>query len=173
MLAIVAATITSGRLSGSESLFHGLLHARGLVYRTDPVAQSLRRIGVASAMNRSVAVLSRRSEAQAVDQALAAEPLWILVREEEKEKSDTLLKAVSLAAARAETPEAQEYDLLDIPGDRLQAESIDSRATLWEARERLEKSGAQVLYVVSQTVPGVPRVQGVLTAEEIESRYRY
>jgi len=34
-------------------------------------------------------------------------------------------------------------------------------------------TGAQALYVVSQTVPGVPRVYGVLTHEDVESGYRY
>jgi len=171
MLAIVAATITSGGLSGRESLFHGLLHARGLAYRVDPLTQSLRRIGVASVMNRSLVALPRLATAAEVDEALVKQPTWILVREEAK--ADTLLKAVALVVVRKERPGEQTYDLLDIPGERLAAEPIDNRATLQEAQERLQKSTAQVLYVVGQTVPGVPRVQGVLTQEEIENSYRY
>lgn len=171
MLAIVAATITSGRLSGRESLFHGLLHARGLVYRVDPLTQSLRRIGVASVMNRSVVALPRQVTASQVDEALVKQPTWILVREEDK--ADTLLKAVSLVMARKEQPEEEGYDLLDIPGERLTVEAIDNRASLQEAQEQLQKSSAQVLYVVSQSVPGVPRVQGVVTQQEIENSYRY
>jgi CIC family chloride channel protein len=171
MLAIVAATITSGRLSGRESLFHSLLRSRGLIYRTDPLAQSLRRIGVAVAMNRHVAVLPRRATAEQVDEALVRQPQWILVREEEK--SDTLLKAVALVVARKELPDEEQYDLMDIPGDRLQAAAIDIRATLQEAQDRMRQSGAEVLYVIGQTVPGLPRVQGVLTQEEIDDSYRY
>jgi len=171
MLAIVAATITSGRLSGRESLFHGLLHARGLAYRVDPLTQSLRRIGVTSVMNRSVVSLPRLAAAAEVDEALVKQPAWILVREEAK--ADTLLKAVALVLARKEMADVEAYDLMDIPAERLAGASIDSRATLQEAQERLHKSGAQVLYVVGQSVPGVPRVQGVLTQEEIENSYRY
>jgi hypothetical protein len=46
-------------------------------------------------------------------------------------------------------------------------------ATLQEAQDRLTETGAEALYVVSQTVPGIPRVLGVLTPEDIESSYRY
>ncbi|VAW78476.1 hypothetical protein MNBD_GAMMA14-408, partial [hydrothermal vent metagenome] len=34
-------------------------------------------------------------------------------------------------------------------------------------------SGAEALYVISQTVPGIPRVLGILTPEDIENSYHY
>jgi hypothetical protein len=37
----------------------------------------------------------------------------------------------------------------------------------------MQQSGAEALYVISQTVPGIPRVLGVLTPEDIENRYHY
>ena len=100
MLAVVAATITAGRIGRRESLFHGLLRARGLDYRNDPMAQSLRRIGVASVMSRRVVVLPRLVTPADADKALAEQPLWILVREDDR--ADMLLAAVDLVRARKE-----------------------------------------------------------------------
>jgi len=171
MLVVVAATITAGRIGRRESLFQGLLRARGLDYRNDPMAQSLRRIGVASVMSRRVAVLSRLVTPAEADTALAEQPLWILLRESGEE--DVLLAAVDLVRARKELPDQESYDLIDIPGERLQATAVDMGATLQEAQHRLTESGAEALYVVSQTVPGIPRVLGVLGPEDIESSYRY
>jgi CBS domain-containing protein len=50
---------------------------------------------------------------------------------------------------------------------------IDMGATLQEAQARLQKSGTEALYVVSQTVPGIPRVLGVVTLADIENSYYY
>ena len=171
MLAVVAATITSGRIGRRESLFQGLLRARGLDYRSDPMAQSLRRIGVASVMTRRIAVLPRRVSAADADGALAAQPLWILVRE--SGEADVLLAAVDLVRARKEAPDEETYDLIDLPGERLHTATVDMGATLQEAHDRLTDTGAEALCVISQTVPGIPRVLGVLTPEDIESSYRY
>jgi H+/Cl- antiporter ClcA len=171
MLAVVAATITSGRIGRRESLFQGLLRARGLDYRSDPMAQSLRRIGVASAMTRRVTVLPRLVTAAQADGVLAEQPLWILVRE--SGQADMLLAAVDLVRARKESPDYENYDLIDLPGERLQTATVDMRATLQEAQDRFTDSGAEALCVISQTVPGIPRVLGVLTPEDIESSYRY
>ena len=171
MLAVVAATITAGRIGRRESLFHGLLRARGLDYRNDPMAQSLRRIGVASVMSRRVVVLSRLVTPADADRALAEQPLWILVRE--GDRADMLLAAVDLVRARKELPDEDGYDLIELPGERLQVTTVDMRATLQEAQDRLMQTGAEAVYVISQTVPGIPRVLGVLTPEDIENSYRY
>ena len=171
MLVVVAATITSGSVGRRESVFHALLRARGLDYRNDPAAQSLRRIGVASVMNRRVVVLPRRVSPAEADEALAGQPLWILVRG--TEQADTLLAAVDLARVRADTPDAKSYDLIEMPGVRLQSQPVDMGATLQEAQEKMRESGAEALYVISQTVPGIPRVLGILTPEDIENSYHY
>ena len=135
------------------------------------MAQSLRRIGVASVMNRRLAVLDRLVTPAEADKALAEQPLWILVRE--SGQADLLLAAVDLVRARKDLPDEESYDLIDLPGERLQTTAVDMGATLQEAQDKLTKSGAEVLYVISQTVPGIPRVLGVLTPEDIESSYRY
>jgi len=171
MLAVVAATITSGYIGRRESVFHGLLRARGLDYRNDPMAQSLRRIGVASVMDRRMVVLPREITAARADETLAEKPTWILIRD--TEQADELLAAVDLVRVRKEAPDEESYDLIEIPATRLQTIHIDMGATLQEAQANLENSGVEALYVVSQTVPGIPRVLGVVTRADIEKSYYY
>jgi hypothetical protein len=171
MLAVVAATLTSGSIGRRESIFRGLMRSLGLDYRNDPVAQSLRRVGVAGVMNRHVTVLPREADAEQIDAALAEHPIWILV--EEEGTPVVLLPAVDLVRTRKENPELETLDLRGFPGKRVQTAPIDIQASLHEAQEKMAESGAEALYVVSQTVPGIPRVYGVLTKEDIESGYRY
>ena len=171
MLAVVAATVTSGSIGRRESIFQGLMRSLGLDYRNDPVAQSLRRVGVAGVMNRQVTVLPREASVEKIDAALALHPRWILV--EEDGTPVVLLAAVDLVRTRKETPELESLDLRGFPGERLQTAAVDIGATLHEAKEKMASTGAQALYVISQTVPGVPRVYGVLTQEDVESGYRY
>ncbi len=162
MLVVVATTITAGRITGSESVFHGLLRARGLEYRNNPVAQSLRRIGVTSVMNPDVVVLPRYITAAQADEALKKAPKWILLSDEGN--ADMLLAAVDLLHARKESADEDNYDLLNVPGDRFQTWPVDMGATLQEAQEKMASTGSRMLYVISQTVPGVPRVYGVVSA---------
>ena len=171
MLGVVAATITSGYFGRRESIFQGLMRSLGLDYRNDPVAQSLRRVGVAGVMNRRVTVLPRHATVEKIDTALAEQPLWILVQEEDNPV--VLLAAVDLVRTRKENPELESLDLRGFPGKRLQTAAVDIRATLHEAKEKMTTTGAEALYVISQTVPGLPRVYGVLTQEDVESGYRY
>ena len=171
MLVVVSATITSGYLTGRESVYHGLLRARGLVYRTDPVAQSLRRVGVVSVMDQRVETLPRRPDAEQVDAALAHGPQWIQIRQQDD--ASMVLKAVDLVQARRGSPNDARYDLLAIPADRRRTAVIDMRASLQEARETLDETGSTVLLVINQTVPGIQRVRGVLTRDAIENSYRH
>lgn len=170
MLAVVAATLMAGRFGRRESLFHRMLRARGLGFHDDPVTQSLRRIGVAGVMDAKVQVLAHKATAAEVDKAIAAAPVWLLLRD--KDQSELLLAAVDLVRARKETPDLETYDLLEIPATRLQTVAIDMQASLHEADRLVQDSGAQALYVVSRTVPGITRVCGVLTLQDIERSYR-
>lgn len=171
MLAVVTSTIVSGRIFRRESLFHTLLRGRGLDYRSDPVAQSLRRIGVAGAMNRKIALLPRQVEADEVDRALQNEPVWVLIRE--ADSPQLALAGVDLALARKQSPDAEQFDLLELPGERRTLVAVDMRATLEEARQLLHDSGKEMAYVISQNVPGLPRIYGVLSRDEVEGSYRY
>lgn len=171
ILAVIAATLTSGQLHGRESMYVAMLRAMGRDYRNDPIAQSLRKVGVGAVMNRSVITLPRQVERETLESALKEAPRWILIRE--KGEAEVLLSAVDVARELLQGEAAESVDLMSLPGNRFQASAIDFQATLQEARERIRDSGSEALYVTRTTVPGLPRVYGVLTSSDIEDSYRY
>ena len=171
MLAVITATLTSGYLHGRESVFQALLRAMGVDSRNDWLARGLRQVGVAAVMNRSFVQLPPRVERPLAEQVLADKPRWLLLHRDDAPA--LLMPAVDLVHALQEQPELTELDLLDIPSGRLNAAPIDFQSSLQEAREELHRAGAEALYVTRLTVPGLPRVYGVLTREDILSGYRY
>jgi len=171
MLAVITATLTSGQLHGRESMYVAMLRAMGRDYRNDPIAQSLRKVGVGAVMERSVVSLPQLVERAALEAALKETPRWILIRE--KDVPAVLLSALDVARELKEDTRTQQFDLMALPGDRYQAGAIDFQATLQEARERIRESGIEALYITRTTVPGIPRVYGVLTSGDIENSYRY
>lgn len=171
MLVVIAATLTSGQLHGRESMYVAILRAMGKDYRNDPIAQSLRKVGVGAVMNRSVVSLPQQVAREALDEALRETPRWILIRE--RDTPAMLLSALDVARELKENSEAADFDLMALPAERYQAGAIDFQANLQEARERIQEIDTEALYVTRTTVPGIPRVYGVLTATDIENSYRY
>lgn len=171
MLVVIAATLTSGQLHGRESMYLAMLRATGKDYRDDPIARSLRKLGVGAVMEHSFVSLPRHLDKTELEEALKGTPRWILLRE--KDEPAQLLAAVDIAIAVKETPRKETIDLMGLPANRLQTTAIDFQCTLQDAREQLKESGAEALYVTRLTVPGIPRVYGVLTREDIESGYSY
>lgn len=70
MLAVIAATLTSGQLHGRESMYVAVLRAMGRDYRNDPITQSLRKVGVGAVMNRSMVSLPQHVTRDELDAAL-------------------------------------------------------------------------------------------------------
>jgi H+/Cl- antiporter ClcA len=171
MLAIAAASLTSRAVFRQPSLFLALLRARGLDYDNDPVTQALRRIGVASAMERSFALSAPTLERVEAVELLAGQPRWLVVGD--GEGGALLMPAVDLARALEEAPEAPTLELLSVPARRLQAVPVAFEASLQEALDALEQGQAEALTVERTVAPGLKRLQGVLTRADIEGAYRY
>jgi chloride channel protein, CIC family len=171
MLAVIAASLTARVVFHQPSVYVVLLRGRGLDYRNDPVTQSLRRLGVGGSMDGNVTVLPRTIAPDRAQAELALNPDWILVRD--GEKLVALQPAMDLARALKEQPEATELDLLAIPAQRSQVAGVLLQATLQEALEKLDATGAEAVYVSDDAAPGSEHVYGVLTRERIERSYRY
>ncbi|MES9856544.1 MAG: chloride channel protein [Sedimenticola sp.] len=171
MLVIVVANLTASELFRKESLFVVMLKAAGMDYDANPVLQALRRMGVAGVMQKSYARLPRFTGRQQAEEALSAGPEWILVEGEEEPVS--LLSAVDLAKALQEDEAVVEVDLIAMPGRRFDVASVHLQANLQEAIDRLDQQGVDALYVERMTAPGIHRIYGVLTREQVESAYRY
>jgi CIC family chloride channel protein len=169
MLAIVVAGLVSKRLFKKDSLFIAMLRANGMDYDTNPVLQVMRRAGVASKMSRSFARANRLLDRTQALLLLKGEPDWIII--DDDQEIEFLMPAVDLARYVEET-EADTIDLSKIPAQRYQMAAIYLQATLQEAKEKLEQSGADAIYVEQPTSPGSRRIRGVLTRNQIESAYR-
>lgn len=174
MLAVVVAGLTASEFFRKESLFISMLKASGLDYRQNPVLQALRRVGVASIMEKKYVQANRIISHGRATELLAREPAWVIVEEEKTPVA--LLHAVELAGylqTKGNATDAAEIDLMDIPAQRLQLAACHLHETLQEALERLDKGQGEALYVRRMTAPGVWRIYGVMTREMLESAYRY
>jgi len=170
MLAVIAAYGTSRQIFGQQSVFVTLMRARGLEYRNDPVSQSLRRVGVGAAMDRSVATLPRRAPRERIMRVLAEQPRWVLLRDT---GMPTLLLPLADVEQRAKNQVGEtEVGMVDVPESGMRVAPIELQSTLKEALEAMAESGAEALYVAQQTVPGIERIYGVLTRADIERYYR-
>jgi CIC family chloride channel protein len=173
MLALITAGMVSRELFGKESVYLELIRARGLDYRDSPLTQALRRIGVASVMDRNIEALPQYVDYKRAGEALAREPRWIVISERNKPVS--LMPAADLArhlqvAAEKETLD-ETIDLNDIPAQRREISPIDFKATLQEAHATLKSTGVEALYVIRRTIPGIDVIYGVLTRSELERSY--
>lgn len=169
MLSIVVAGLVCRQLFGQQSIFTSLMRCRGLDYRQDPILQAMRRVGVASIMNRKVERLTHEIDRIKAETLLTKHPDWIVI--DQGGKPTLLLPALDLARYLKDSSETT-IDLLKIPAKRLQITAIHLQASVDEALERLHEMQADAVYVDRPTVPGIRRIYGILTRETLESSYR-
>ncbi len=165
MLAVVVSDIIASHVFGRDSVFLVLLRARGLDYRSTPLAQALRRIGVASVMNTSLTTATRTLSRQAAEDLLIDEPLHVLVMEDGQPLS--LLLAADLARYLATHPDEAEIDLLEIPAQRDDIRPIDMQATLQQALDEMNEHSVDALYVTFGE-----NIVGTLSRQSVEAHYR-
>ncbi|MFT6099251.1 MAG: hypothetical protein ACJAYF_001795 [Arenicella sp.] len=156
--------------------------AQGLDYRNSSLAKALRRIGVASVMERNIIQQPRMISRVDAEQILKLEPRWILLTHEDDERKTCLLPATDLARHLSELNERelsehdntreQDLDLLKIPAKRLDTAGTTIVATLQEAHELMQSEQCNVLFIRGAHGESKRRIYGVITREHIESSYR-
>jgi CBS domain-containing protein len=154
---------------GKDPVFVALMKVRGLDYRDNPVTQSLRRVGVASVMERSLETLPALADNESIKKALEKEPRWILLTAEQVPV--TLMPAADLARHILTKETEEPVNLNEIPAERQEVTAIDFQATLQEALEILNGSDAEALYVTRRTIPGISRIYGIITRSDIDRHY--
>jgi len=177
MTAVITASLVTRVVFGKSSIYQHLMIARGLDYRNSPLSKALRRIGVASVMERNIiqqpSVISR-SDAERI---LLQEPRWILLTHDDDHRKTCLLPATDLARhlselnEQSEQPE-QSLNLLRIPAKRLDTAPTTIVATLQEAHERMQAEQCDVLFIRGAHGESRQRIYGVITREHIERSYR-
>jgi H+/Cl- antiporter ClcA len=169
MLVIVIAALISSQIFGQHSIFTILMHTRGLSYHQDPMLQAMRRIGVASVMNRRFKRHDRLIGRRDTEALMSKHPDWIII--DQAGKPVALMPAFDLALYLQEST-GSIIDLLNIPAKRLQITSVSLQASVDEALECLAESQTDAIYVERITAPGIHRIHGIVTKETLESSYR-
>jgi CIC family chloride channel protein len=172
MLVVVISGLTASEVFGKESMFVTMLRAGGFRVDNDPLAQAQRRIGVASAMDRSLVQVGPLVSHEQAGQLLETSPRYLLVGSEGG--AQVLMPASHLASflAARDAGDSENIDLLAIPAKRWQVAAISLQANLQEAADLLEQAAVEALVVQRRTAAGNDRVFGVLTPEMVESAYR-
>ena len=172
MLAVVVSGITSSHLFGRESVFLTLLKARGLDYRSNPVAQHLRRTGVTSVLNKAFVESPATIPRTAAEQLIQTKPLWIVIKQDEQPTH--LLLAADLARYLGEEDTTQEeaVTLSSIPAERMEITTIYQQATLQEALDRMKEKSVKALAVYSNHAARKHKILGIITQQTVESHYR-
>lgn len=185
MMTIVVACLVSRQLFSCEGIYQESLRALGKSGTPSWRAQLLSRVGVASVMERAVAVTPQRLERAHAERLIEQQPAWLLIGGVDTPQA---LRTADLAnflqrpqkepeAEGAPPKEEEKVDLLRLPGERLQLAPLSWRATLLEAQEQLERHGADALYIgrdYDQGNPGVLNsdVAGIILPQHIEHYYR-
>ncbi|HID46463.1 MAG TPA: chloride channel protein [Chromatiaceae bacterium] len=172
MLVVIIAGLTASELFGQESLFITMLKAKGLDYQQHPVLAALRRIGVANSMDKDFVRSPRHIDPDQGWKLLENKPRWIVITEDHTPTA--ILSGINLAGyleGAQERPQ-EDIDLMEIPGKRLQLSPVHLHETLQEALDKLNKGEGEALYVRRMSAPGIWRVYGILTREQIESAYQ-
>ncbi|MCG8614093.1 MAG: chloride channel protein, partial [Pseudomonadales bacterium] len=190
ILVIVVSSLIASEIMNQKSVFLTILREQGLNYQTDPVIQALRRVSVGAIMERSIKRANKLITYTEAQDLLKSEPRWIIV-----ESDRTPLSALPAAdlvrflgdAQNQPEPKTEtadntteidkkpdkSIDLMAIPAQRKDLQSLYFQATLQEALDRFDDSGAELLYVERVSAPTIKTILGVLSRQDIENYYQY
>lgn len=174
MLVVVISGLTASEVFGKESQFITMLRSGGFQVGADPLSRTLRRIGVASVMDRRLVQVGQRVQRSRARELLQTQPRYLLVSTEGD--AQMLMPSAHLAsflAAEQFSDADENIDLLSIPAQRWQTTAIGLQANLQEAADMLGQDAVEALVVKRRAASGIERVFGVLTPEMVASAYRH
>lgn len=168
MLAIVSASLSAQEIFGTQSVFISQMKEMGLDYRNDPVAQSLRRLGVAAVMNQNFVIVQPQINSSQARIILAKEPQWLVISRKE---GNQLMPATDLVRF-LETDNSEQVDLMEVPSKRRQLAPVLQQSTLQQALKILDETDVEALYVIRPVGVSADRIYGIVTRQDIEEKYR-
>ena len=169
MLAITTASLITSQVFGQRSVFLVLMKLRGLDYQHDPVLQAMRRMGVASLMDRQIKVSDQQCDRASAKKLLSQNPHWIII--DADNVAVAAMPALDLARHLTESKD-KEIDLLRIPAKRLEIAPIHLQASVDEALNQLDNSDAEALHVQTSSASGKRKIYGLLTRAALQNAYR-
>jgi len=168
MLAIVSASLASKELFDVSSVYLSQMKEIGLDYRNDPIAQSLRRLAVASVMNKEFTIIQTELNRQQAESILAKAPHWLVIS---RDDCNLLMPAADLARHLEENHD-DTIQVMEIPSKRKQLTPVIQQSTLQQALKILDESEAEALYVIRPLGTSADQIFGIVTRQDIEEAYR-
>lgn len=158
MAVVIIASLITKVLFKQSSIYRHLMVAKGLDYRNTDLSKSLRKIGVASVMDRNITQHSKLASIAEIEALLEAKPRWILLRDQDQTPIEGLLTTADLALfynQLQEQAEEQEnvsnnneaVNLVTIPAKREPTAAVSIVSTLQEAYTVMQSRECNVLYV--------------------------
>ncbi len=169
MIAIVTAVLVTRVGFRLPSVYQLIIQAGGRDFRDHPVQQALRRIGVASVMDRAIAREPKTITRTAANAALTNQTNWVLIREDNIALA--ALPTADLARYLETNPGKEHIDLMAIPAQRRDLAQTTILASLDEALSLLRETGKGALYVTGAHGQGRNKIYGILTRAMIERSY--
>lgn len=177
MIAVVVALLIARVGFKQSSIYRQILLHRGRDYRNNPVSQALRRIGVASIMDRNIIQHHKHISTRHAARLLKRDPEWILLTNDDKEVVQ-ILPSTDLARHLSSLEEQEEpeteIDMLAIPALRHSVAPISFVSTLQEAHEKMQSESCDILVVTSahRYRKQTTRIHGIVTRLHIERSYQ-
>lgn len=178
MLVIVIACVGTRYIFKFDGIFIEQLKRTGRTLEFSPASQSLKRTGLASALNTALIYSNRLLDYEQAKALLQEKPQWIVLDFKEQSTRDKIaLNAADLATYLADAPVeilslAENIDLLAIAARRLTLSPIHETATLWEALEAIRSAKVEGLYVSRLNNPLAASIRGIVTADDIKNYYQ-
>ena len=169
MLTIVVATLVTSQVFGQRSVFITTLNTLGLQYPPSPVTLHLQRVGVTSIMDRSFVRLKTIVSFDQAQQALAAQPNWIVVDEANGGILAVLNPADLAAFIEIRNAQDAQINLLQLPGQRMDVTTIGAQATVMQLQQLLDKTQVEACCVTRTTAPMINPVVGIVTQNHIDN----
>ncbi len=186
MIAIITAVLAERLIFKKPSIYRLLMMARGLDYRNNPMAQALRRTGVASIMERNIVQQGQTITLTKAKKILEHQPRWIAVLTENGQAA--LIPGTDLihhiqeikkdqrqedsVTSDEETPQLElgdtTIDLLTFPAMRQTASKVTTIDTLQEAYTVMQSQDMDFVYVCGAHGRTQKKIYGIVTLEHIE-----
>ncbi|PIE20839.1 MAG: chloride channel protein EriC [Neptuniibacter caesariensis] len=166
MISIVVSNLIARYVFNTPSIFVTSMRLQGMDYRYQPLTRVLSGAAVRSLMNTNFIVCDAIISREGAEKALETDPAWIAINTDGKY---TLLSPGDLQVKICDLLSPEEtFDMLQMPGLRLDTSVIDSKATLEQALDQMTEDSVEALCIQNE----YGRIAGLLTREQIEDFYR-
>ena len=185
MIAIISAVLAERLIFKKPSIYRLLMMARGLDYRNNPMAQALRRTGVASIMEKNIVQQGETITLSKAEEVLSNQPRWIVVLT--KNGQAALIPSTDLSNHIQQLKQSHQesnldsssiesnnqiedtvINLLTFPAMRQTASKVTTIDTLQEAYAVMQNQDMNLVYVCGAHGRTQRKIFGIVSMEHIE-----